>query len=105
MKALIERMYQAICNRGLITPDTTKIEFIRKMDEEDSEYLTEYYYNRNTESLSNREVEELVDSITVRIMYLKKFKLDFIKEFKKVLEKNEKRANESLRISRNKIEQ
>lgn len=109
MKALIERMYKSIVGRGLITPTTSCREFIYKLDEELNEVKEEFYIfcNEDWDSFDKKDkyVEELTDLATVCFMQIKHLGYDPIKEFKKVLEKNEKRANESLRISRNKIEQ
>lgn len=83
---LINRSYEAIKARGLITPSTKEIEFINKIHEELSE-LTLAYHNEN----KDRYIEELTDLATVAIMQIHHLGYDFIKEFEKVIIKNEQR--------------
>ena len=88
MEELINRAYQAIRKRGLITSKTTSFDFHMKISEEYNEYVHE----RNFGS-KEREIEELIDFITAGIMYLKHSGYDFKKEFEKVVIKNETRKD------------
>ncbi len=95
MKNLIERSYKAIRERGLITNKTTTLDFIKKLNEEMHECaVAEVMYRK----LGNENyIEELTDLATVAIMQIYHLGYDFIKEFEKVVLKNEKRAK-SLRV-------
>lgn len=87
MKDLIERSYEAIKARGLIINETPKYEFLRKIDEEHREVhlsITQDEY-----------IEELIDLATVCFMQIRHLNCDVIKEFEKVVIKNEQRANEN----------
>jgi NTP pyrophosphatase (non-canonical NTP hydrolase) len=86
MKDLTERSYLAIKARGLITPKTTKIEFLEKMREELNESYQEILHDGDY-------IEEVTDLATVCIMQLRHLGCDFETEFLKVVEKNEARAN------------
>lgn len=87
-KELIERSYEAIKARGLITDETIESQFWLKMKEELSEIAGSF------EDGPDRYIEECVDLATVCIMQVHHLGYDFIKEFEKCIEKNEKRANE-----------
>ena len=87
MKQLIERSYIAIQNRGLINNNTEDIEFIDKLDEEFGEFKQAWLEYKDKET-----IDELIDFITVGIMFLRHKNIDFIEEFKKGIIKNEKRV-------------
>lgn len=82
---LINRSYEAIKKRGLITKNTMQIDFCIKMDEELSEALSEISENEK------KYIEEVTDLATVCIMQIHHLGYDFIKEFEKVVIKNETR--------------
>jgi hypothetical protein len=84
MKELIERSYKAIRDRGLIDENTNKYHFLLKMDDE----LSEVFDAKSFDEF----IHETTDLMTVCTMALTHFGFDPIKEFKKVVEKNEKRA-------------
>ena len=100
-KQLLNRSYQAIVNRGLITPKTKPYEFIDKINEEVAEVeeclslevSPDEYIDYEIEN-KDRYVEELTDLATVCIMQIHHLGYDFEKEFEKVVLKNERRANE-----------
>jgi hypothetical protein len=86
MKDLIKRSYNAIKGRGLIKQDTIESEFFLKMKEELIEIVAAYGNEKDY-------IEECVDLATVCIMQVEHLGYDFIKEFEKVVIKNESRAN------------
>jgi NTP pyrophosphatase (non-canonical NTP hydrolase) len=97
---LINRSYEAIKARGLITKDTPKEEFISKLFEEVHEAqdveLTIFHgedvmTSEEKQHYNNRYIEELTDLATVAIMQIHHLGYDFIKEFEKVVIKNETR--------------
>lgn len=95
MEELIERSYSAIKGRGLITKETMIKDFVCKMIEEDAEFMNEtLQITHGIQALSPNQLEELIDSITVRIMLLRHLGYDFIDWFREGVEKNEKRAND-----------
>lgn len=84
MKELIERSYEAIKKRGLIDDFTTLDDFFDKIKEEYNEVMT---------ADSNDELtEELADLATVCLTCIKFIGKDPVKEFEKVIIKNEKRS-------------
>jgi len=92
MKELIQKNYDSIVKRGLITPNTTKDEFVDKLFEEVAEFeevanelcFTEYPENDNFN-------EELADIILVCLNIAKHYKIDIESELKKKIEVNSKR--------------
>jgi len=97
---LIERSYQAIKKRGLITYKTTLDDFLKKIREELYEAEHENFLINNwkqTESL-NPYIEEITDLMTVCIMQLRHLDLNPVDEFEKVVIKNEQRADKSHKI-------
>lgn len=96
MKKLIERSYKAIVGRGLITPTTYEIEFIRKLEEELDEVRHEFRMQSNPDwesyEKTDKYIQELTDLATVAIMQIHHLGYNFINEFEKVVQKNEKRA-------------
>ena len=91
MKTLIERSYEAIVNRGLITPNTKREDFIKKAKEELVEVENEYLSLRFGEGSKQRYIEEMTDLATVCIMQIHDLGHNFIDEFEKVVIKNETR--------------
>lgn len=83
MKDLIERSYQSIVNRGLISKETTRSDFNLKMREE----LLEL----SCAECEDDYIEEVTDLMTVCINQLVHIGRDPIKEFEKVVLKNESR--------------
>ena len=75
-------------DRGLINSRTTRMDFIKKIDEESNEIKEAYYKSMP----QNRYIEELTDLATVCIMQIHHLGSDFIEEFEKGVIKNEKRA-------------
>lgn len=87
MKKLIDRSYAAIVKRGLITNETKKIDFLCKIEEEFHEVESECFTNEK------RYIEELTDLATVCFMQIKNLGYDPVKEFEKVVVKNETRKD------------
>jgi len=88
MKNLIEDNYKSIVDRGLITPTTTKSDFIDKLFEEVGEF--EFCYTENKGEINS---EELADIILVCFNIAKHYDIDIEKELKNKIEINKKRAN------------
>lgn len=84
---LINKSYQAIRNRRLITDRTNKADFIDKMEEELNE-ISLAYLNQDKFNY----IEECVDLATVCIMQVHHLGYNFVDEFRKVVKKNEKRV-------------
>lgn len=84
MKALIDRNYKSIVDRGLITPKTTLKEFIMKLEEEVQEFI-------DAETPENFS-EELADVILVCFNIANHYKIDIQKELIYKIYKNEERA-------------
>jgi len=85
MDQLINRSYSAIKGRGLITEDTIESDFFLKMKEELKEIADSYGNEKHY-------VEECIDLATVCFMQVLHLGYNPIKEFEKVVLKNEKRA-------------
>lgn len=88
MKDLIERSYEAIKKRGLINKKTKPLDFCKKISEEYIEFVLAGKFESK-----EREIEECIDFITAGVMYLHHFGYDFVKEFEKVVIKNEARED------------
>jgi len=94
MKKLIEDNYSSIVKRGLITPNTTKDQFVDKLFEEVAEFeevaneihFTEYPQHDNFN-------EELADVILVCFNIAKHYNIDIEEELKKKIAKNHQRAD------------
>jgi len=95
MKKLIERSYKAIKARGLIKEDTTCEDFYNKMCEELREaQLTQMDgFGQDSES---HYIEECIDLATVCFMQVLHLGYNPIKEFEKVVIKNEERARKCI---------
>ena len=89
MKKLIEDNYQSIVDRGLITPSTTKLDFINKLFEEVYEF-EESIYDLNWSNIE----EELSDVIMVCLNFAKHYKIDIEEEIKKKIKVNQQRAKD-----------
>lgn len=87
MKDLIEENYKSIVARGLITPSTTRKQFIDKLFEEVSE-LEEASDINDWGNIS----EELADVILVCLNIAKHYKIDIEKELNDKIKKNFKRS-------------
>jgi len=88
MKELIERNYAATVKRGLINENTEVFIFLEKAEEELRECIDAYYYEGD-----DRYAEELIDLASVCFNQIKNMGLDPIKEFEKVVIKNETRED------------
>jgi len=88
MKKIIEDNYNSIVNRGLISNDTTKIQFINKIFEEVGEL--EYFYYEN-----NGEIDtlELADIILTCLNMAKHYNIDIESELKRKIKFNQKRKD------------
>lgn len=97
MKELIERSYKAIIERGLIKDDTHIYEFMDKIEEEfyETKEACDKLYTFNTIGDKSKYIGELIDLATVCFMQVKHLGYDPIKEFEKVVIKNEKRAEKT----------
>jgi len=89
MEQLINKSYQAIVDRGLITSTTKKTEFVNKLKEEVFE-CEMALLNHDKDNY----IEELTDVATVAIMQLTNLGCNFIDEFEKCVLKNEQRAKD-----------
>lgn len=94
MKELIKRSYKALQKRGKIIPyKTSKKEFQVKLCEEFSELCREFCKSPDEiQAMSTGEAKELIQLITVGIMYFEHLGYNFEKEFINEIEQNEKRA-------------
>jgi NTP pyrophosphatase (non-canonical NTP hydrolase) len=91
---LLNRSYEAIKKRGLITDETTISNFLEKINEESFEVIQEgVMYNHIYSMDECHYIEELIDLATVCFMQVMNLGYDPIEEFRKVVEKNESRAN------------
>lgn len=108
MKNLFKRHYNAIVNRGLITPETKIIDFLNKIREEfnelDFEIIHSDINNLDVNNLyhlcyDENVVNESIDLIMTIINMLQYFNVDIEEELLKNVELQEKRANELNRIS------
>lgn len=90
MKKLIERNYQSIVDRGLITPNTTNFEFYDKIHEELIELENEFYnYNIKCDEF------ELADIILVCLNMAKHYNIDIEKVLIEKIKINERRSKET----------
>lgn len=72
MKAIIERNYESVVKRGLITPDTTMEDFINKISEEYQEILQCDILPKSKEKRECQK-EEIVDVILTCLNTLRHF--------------------------------
>lgn len=72
METIIERNYESIVNRGLITPDTSMTDFIKKISEEYQEILQCEILPKSKEK-SDCQKEEIVDVILTCLNALRHF--------------------------------
>lgn len=86
IKEIINRNYQATVKRGLIKPETTKTEFLLKLQEEVFE-LDCAIYNR----LQPDENFEMADCILVILAMAKHFEIDILKVLEEKVIFNENR--------------
>jgi len=93
MKELIERNYAATVKRGLINEDTDKIDFLLKIEEEFDEVYEEFFKSKIDQFDLQKYASELMDLAAVCINNVKHLGLDPIKEFEKVVIKNETRED------------
>jgi NTP pyrophosphatase (non-canonical NTP hydrolase) len=91
MKDLINRNYASIVKRGYITPETTDLQFILKIEEEVEEAIYESLLNRKGKE--NNLGEELADVILTCLNYAHHVGINIEKELLKKIEKNEKRKD------------
>ncbi len=85
---IARRNYAATVRRGLITPETTKDEFIDKMREETDELGIAVL---NSDKMNER--EELADIALVCFATAQHYGIDLIDEMRKKVEFNEKRQD------------
>lgn len=86
MKELINNNYISTINRGLITSETTLLQFTDKLQEEVQEFLN--YIDENNFK------EELADIILVCLNIAKHYNIDIETELKNKIDINFKRASE-----------
>ena len=86
MKKLIKQNYDSIVQRGLITVDTTTIEFLDKMDEEVMEFC-EAIIDNNEEAIE----EECADVILTMLNFAYHKGIDIEQVMKDKIKKNFKR--------------
>ncbi len=87
MKTLIENNYKSIVARGLITPTTTKTDFLNKLIEEVREVQEAIDYNSNAELRI-----EIADVILTALNFAKHYDFDIEEDLKSKIEINFKRA-------------
>ena len=87
-KNLIESNYKSIIDRGLITPITTREDFINKLDEE----VGELYHADNEAN----EIEEIADVILTALNMARHFDVDIVKAMEDKIIINKKRADEGI---------
>ena len=95
MKTIIESNYKSTVDRGLISPNTTALQFIDKIYEEIAEL--EESYSIIEEKPAKKEYfdnfnEELADIILVCLNCAKHFNIDIEKELENKIAKNFKRS-------------
>ena len=83
MKKIIEDNYKSTVQRGLITPSTTKTEFIDKIFEEAGE--VELFY---TENKGEIDWSEVADVVLVCLNFAHHYKIDIENELRKKIKKN-----------------
>lgn len=93
---LIDRHFEATKQRGLITKKTTISTFISKMMEEDHEMYDELIKNMWGERNSEETTQEIIDSVMVRINFLKQKGIDFELALCRNVMKQELRAKEHI---------
>lgn len=86
---LFKRGYDATVNRGLITPNTKKSEFLAKLKEEVFEWEMELIDDLS----KKRQIHEAGDIITVMVNYLIHSGVDPVKVLTEIVEKNESRID------------
>ena len=88
LKTIQNRNYTATLNRGLITPQTTELEFLYKLYEEVTEFEFEIAFTNE-----NKKPLELADVIIVCLNYAKHFNIDIQKALEQKTLINEKRKD------------
>jgi len=86
MENIIESNYKSIVDRGLISPKTTKRDFILKLEEEVQEFIDASLNSNESES------EELADVILVCLNIAKHYGINIEREIKNKIRKNFNRA-------------
>jgi len=86
MENIIESNYKSIVDRGLISPKTTKRDFILKLEEEVQEFIDASLNSNGSES------EELADVILVCLNIAKHYGINIEREIKNKIRKNFNRA-------------
>ena len=86
MKKIIKDNYNSIVNRGLITHETSKKDFVLKLEEECQEFIDAFIHNNGNTK------EELSDVILVCFNIAKHYNIDIKKELKNkiIINKNRK---------------
>ena len=92
MEKLLIRHYNACIKRGVITPKTSFIDFVKKIEEEDKELLIEINKETPNYKLTESVIRETIDSIMVRLNMLRFYYIDIEKELLKNILVQEKRA-------------
>jgi NTP pyrophosphatase (non-canonical NTP hydrolase) len=88
IEEIIKTNYQATCKRGLITPKTTKQEFIDKLKEETFELEDAIYFESKLEKM---QWIELADVILVCLAMAEHFQIDILKVMEEKANYNMKR--------------
>ena len=86
MENIIESNYKSIVDRGLISPKTTKRDFILKLEEEVQEFIDASLNSNGSES------EELADVILVCLNIANHYGINIEREIKNKIRKNFNRA-------------
>lgn len=87
MNKIFQESYNSIVGRGLITKETTDIDFRCKLNEEVSEVHKSFHESEE------RMIEEVTDVMNVCICWLIHKGIDPMNELKKVVEKNKSRIH------------
>ena len=91
MRKEILKHYISQVRRGTITKDTTIIDFLEKMQEEDNEMVQAAKECVDKSMLTPEFIHETIDSIAVRVNMLTHLNVDMVAEFKKNREYQEDR--------------
>lgn len=92
IKEITKRNYQAQVRRGLITPKTDTIKFLRKLFEEGEE-LAQSFYKKREREIPDFDKVELADVALVCFAIAEHYKIDLIKEMENKMLFNETRKD------------
>lgn len=89
MKTLLIQHYEAIKNRGLISPETTLDQFIAKLEEEYSEVISQYADDCNEHKLPSSDlVYEMTDLVMVVLNCFQHYGIDIKEQLRINIKRN-----------------